>query len=503
MARTTEKTRGRKDKTGAPRAANSRPQATARGWPGRGGGMVGYVDPAPEWRGTSVQVCGLWPFGAGAGTPMVGVPLGRDLDSGATVCCDPVSWFMRTGLLASPSMFVLGRPGLGKSTVVRRMALGLSGYGVHPLIFGDLKPDYVDLIREIGGQVISLGRGRGHLNVLDPGESTAAAARLTGSARRGLLSAVHSRRLNMVSALVTILRSEPPSDREETLLATALALLDDRHDPGHTPVLADLVRLIKDAPEPLRAVALDRGDLARYWDITENLEASLTALLGDGLLGDSFARPTTEPMKLDRPVCFDISNIDDSETVLQAAALLSCWSYGFGAVSAAHALADAGLEPQRNYFLVMDELWRVLQAGRGLVDRVNALTRLDRQRGVGLAMVTHTIGDLLALPTEEDRIKAKGFVERAGMVVCAGLPPAEMPQLGQVVELTEAEKRLLVDWSTPPAWDGALSRRADPPGLGNFLVKVGSRPGIPLHVDLTPGELAVNDTNKRWNKSAV
>ena len=72
--------------------------------------MVGYVDPAPEWRGTSVQVCGLWPFGAGAGTPMVGVPLGRDLDSGATVCCDPVSWFTRTGLLANPSMFVLGRP---------------------------------------------------------------------------------------------------------------------------------------------------------------------------------------------------------------------------------------------------------------------------------------------------------------------------------------------------------------------------------------------------------
>ena len=79
----------------------------------------------------------------------VGVPLGRDLDSGATVCCDPVSWFMRTGLLANPSMFVLGRPGLGKSTAVRRMALGLSGYGVHPLIFGDLKPDYVDLIRAI------------------------------------------------------------------------------------------------------------------------------------------------------------------------------------------------------------------------------------------------------------------------------------------------------------------------------------------------------------------
>ncbi|NGO47325.1 ATP/GTP-binding protein [Streptomyces ureilyticus] len=473
---------------------------TARGWSGPGGGMVGYVDPAPEWRGTSVQVCGLWPFGAGAGTPMVGVPLGRDLDSGATVCCDPVSWFTRTGLLANPSMFVLGRPGLGKSTVVRRMALGLAGYGVHPLIFGDLKPDYVDLIRTIGGQVISLGRGRGNLNVLDPGESIQAATRLTGEARGRLLADIHGRRLHMVSALVTILRSAPPTDREETILSAALNVLDDRHGPDRVPVLGDLVQVIKDAPEAVRSVALDRGDITRYRDITENLEASLTALLGDGRLGGTFARPTTEAMQLDRPVCFDISGIDDSEVLLQAAALLSCWSYGFGAVSAAHALADAGLEPQRNYFLVMDELWRVLQAGRGLVDRVNALTRLDRQRGVGHAMITHTLDDLLALPNEEDRTKAKGFVERAGMVICAGLPPAEMPQLSQVVELTEPEQRLLVDWSTPPAWDAAQGRRADPPGLGNFLIKVGSRPGIPLHVDLTAAELEVNNTNKRWNK---
>lgn len=264
----------------------------------------------------------------------------------------------------------------------------------------------------------------------------------------------------MVSALVTILRGEPPTDREETLLAAALDILDDRHGPDKTPVLADLVQVIKDAPETLRSVALDRGDISRYWDITENLEASLTALLGDGLLGDSFARPTTEPMKLDRPVCFDISNIDDSETVLQAAALLSCWSYGFGAVSAAHALADAGLEPQRNYFLVMDELWRVLQAGRGLVDRVNALTRLDRQRGVGLAMVTHTIGDLLALPTEEDRIKAKGFVERSGMVVCAGLPAGrDAPTLpgGGADGGREAAARGLVD--AP-----GVGQRPQPPG---------------------------------------
>jgi hypothetical protein len=112
-----------------------------RGWAGRGGGMSTYIQAADEWRGTTVQVCGLWPFTSGTGSPMVGVPIGRNMMSGATMCCDPISWFMRAKLISNPSMFVLGKPGLGKSTITRRMALGLAGYGIQPLVLGDLKPD--------------------------------------------------------------------------------------------------------------------------------------------------------------------------------------------------------------------------------------------------------------------------------------------------------------------------------------------------------------------------
>lgn len=465
-----------------------------RGWAGPGGGAQRLIQPAPEWRGTTVQVCGLWPFSAGSGTPMVGVPLGRSVLTGSTVCCDPISWFTRAGLIHNPSGFVLGQPGLGKSTVVRRMALGLAAYGVHPMIFGDLKPDYVDLIRALGGQVITLGRGRGYLNILDPGESTRIAERLTGDARRALQADAHGRRLNMVSALITILRKQPPTDREETILNAALRVLD--HMSTNVPVLADLVQVVKEAPADVRSVALDRGSIERYRDITEHLESSLTSLLGSGRLGDTFSRHTSEPMRRDSPVSFDISGIDDSETELQAAALLSCWSYGFGAVTAAQTLADAGLEPQRHYFLVLDELWRVLRAGRGLVDRVDALTRLNRQRGVGMMMVTHTMKDLLALPAEEDRMKAKGFAERAGMVITGGLPRDEMPRLTEVVDMTSVEQKMVTSWSMPPGWD----RRDEPPGRGNFLIKVGGRPGIPVHVDLTPSELDINNTNRRWEK---
>lgn len=490
----------KKPKTPIKPAKERKLRPPMRGWFGPGRGQSVYVQQAAEYRGTTVQVCGMWPFAIGTGTPMVGVPLGRHITTGATLCCDPISWFQRANLITRPSVFILGLPGLGKSTLVRRMATGLAGYGVMPLVLGDTKPDYVDLVVAMGGQVITLGQGRGYLNVLDPGEATDAARRLrdAGYSKEAgeVLADAHSRRRTMVSALLTILRSSPPTDREESIIDRALKILDEHHD--GVPVLGDLLRVIQEGPPEVRAVALDRGDDARYQEITENLEASLISLVSGGRLGETFAQHTTNPMRRDAPVVYDVSAIDDSNMDLQAATLLACWSAGFGSVNVANALADAGLEPRRHYFVILDELWRALRAGSGMVDRVDALTRLNRQRGVGMAMISHTMSDLLALASEEDRMKARGFVERAGMVICAGLPPAEMPQLTAAVPLSQAEQALLGGWQDPPAWDSVTDRPSAPPGLGKFLVKVGGRPGIPFEVKLTKTELAISDTNKLW-----
>lgn len=474
-----------------------------RGWLGRGRGEVVVVDPPEEWRGTTVQVCGLHPFSVGTGTPMIGVPMGLQLFTGATVCADPISWFQDADLISNPSMFVLGLPGLGKSTYTRRTAAGLAGLGTLPLVLGDLKPDYVDMIRALGGQVITLGRGRGHLNILDPGEAWEAAERLRAAGkekeRAQVLADSHGRRHTMVSALLTILRKEPPTDREESIIDRALRVLDDSHH--GVPVLGDLLRVIQEAPQEVRDVALDRGDDTRYKAITENLEASLISLTSGGRLGETFAHATDVPMMRDRPVVYDVSSIDDSDTDMQAAILLACWSAGFGTVNVANALADAGLEPRRHYFVILDELWRALRAGRGMVDRVDALTRLNRQRGVGLAMISHTMSDLLALSSDEDRMKARGFVERAGMVVCGGLPGAEMHMLTSAVPLSRAEQELLTSWQDPGTWDSGPG--SEPPGRGKFLIKVGGHPGIPIKVELVEAERAINDTNKLWHATTA
>ncbi len=473
------------------------PGLTGRGLRGRGRGRVSYVEAPPEWRGTTVQVCGLFPWAVGGLSPTIGVPLGRNLITGGTVCCDPISWFERARLILNPSAFVLGLPALGKSTLIRRQVIGLAGAGVVPLVLGDLKPDYVDTVRALGGQIVRLGRGLGSLNVLDVGALDAAADRLPGTDGARLREEAHGRRLNMVSALVELGRAARVSDTERTVLSAALRHLTARHRRRKAPpLLGDLVKVLEEGPGPVRVPTLDRGDDARYRAVVDPLQRSLLSLL-DGPLGSTFARPTTERIRLDAAaVCVDVSGISANDTALQAAVLLACWSEGFGAVEAANALADAGAGQQRRFFIVLDELWRVLRSGEGMVDKVDQLTRLNRNQGVGQVMISHSLADLRALRNAEDRDKAKGFVERAGLVIVGGLPGQEIDELSEIVAFSKAERAQVTSWSTPPGWDA----EADPPGRGKFLLKCGQRPGIPVHVDLTAAErdAQVHNTNKRW-----
>ncbi|WP_405089944.1 ATP/GTP-binding protein [Micromonospora sp. NBC_01392] len=468
-----------------------------RGSPELGGGRVATLDPPAMWRATTVQACGLWPFASGSGAPMTGVPLGQHISTGATVCGDPLNWFTRARYISNPSLFMLGMPGLGKSTLINRMLIGLAGQGVVPLVLGDLKPDYADTVRALGGQVISIARGVGGLNVLDPGAMGAAAARIGGQAGEALSAESHGRVLNMVAALLTIVRGAPISDHEQSVLSACLRHLRERTAPGRTYRLPDLLAVLEAGPPQVRQVTLDRGQESRYRDAVDPLHRSLLGIV-DGPLGDTFASETATRIDPDATaVCIDISRIGEADGQLTAAAMLAAWSDGLGTVSASHALADAGLAPRRWFFTVLDELWRPLRAASGIVDRIDALTRLNRSLGLADAKITHTLKDAEALGSEADKAKARGFVERAGMVACAGLPRAEMEELARVVGLSRREIELVSSWSSPAGWaqDGG---NEEPPGRGRFLIKVGGRPGIPIRVAITDAERHLHDTNTRW-----
>jgi hypothetical protein len=133
-----------------------------------------------------------------------------------------------------------------------------------------------------------------------------------------------------------------------------------------------------------------------------------------------------------------------------------------------------------------------------MVARIDALTRLDRHLGTGTLLVTHSVADLVALPDRADAQRARGFIERVGLKIIGGVPPAEVDGLGTVVGFSARERAMVTEWSSPPSWDPRSGGEAAPPGRGKFLIKVGGRPGIPVQVSLTHHELALNNTNQRW-----
>lgn len=469
----------------------------ARGWNVPGGGPMTWIEAPVEYQGTSVQVCGLWPFVAGSSTPMVGAPLGYHLQRGTTVCADPISWFL-ANLVLNPSGFVLGRPGLGKSSLIRRMVTICEAWGIMPLVLSDTKPDYVELIRAMEGQVIEVAPGRGHLNPLDLGPLATELLSIPDEKQRNAaLEEMRARRLTITIGLIQLVLDSRLHAHEESMVSEALRILDpnlDRH-----PVIGDLAQLIRERHPRLRAIALDRGEDSRYDDRTARLLDACTALGENGPFGDLFAYPTSEHLMPGKPAVFDISALDEGDSKLEAAVQSVCWGLGSAMVAADKHLAKGLGRDNRHYLLVMDEMWRMLRASEQMVFFIDSVTRLNRTRGLGQLMCTHSMGDLKLSEPWLTEI-AWGFVERSAMVFLGGLAEREMGNLEEVFALSGSEKSMITDWSAEGGINPDTNRAAAPPGLGKFILKIGKKPGVPFQTVMTSVERDVNNTNKAWMK---
>lgn len=450
----------------------------ARGWREPYGGCAVHVEAGAEFQATTAQVCGLFPFVAGSGSPAVGTPVGRHQLFGEVVCLDPLAW-LRAGLVTNPGVFVLGQPGTGKSTLVKRLIVGAIASGSTALILGDTKPDYTMLVEHVGGQVIRVGRGLDRINPLDAGPLGAAIRTRLGARAERTRWELRGRRLSLLMALCTLIREAPVGNAEEVILGRAIDLLDERLA---APTVPDVLAVLEEGPEALRSAART-DDPERYRERVSDLVFTLE-LLCTGSLAGVFDGPTTRPIDLTAPaVSVDISRVGAAGDKLLTAAMLCTWAYGFAMVD-----CTTG----HSYMAVMDELWRALRGAPGLVEYADSLTRLNRAKGMASIMITHSLADLEALPTEEDRAKARGFIDRSAITVLAGLPPRELARVSEITRLTGPEQELVASWSAPDSWQPGARH----PGRGKYLIKTGDRLGIPVELALVGVEHELYDTDQ-------
>jgi hypothetical protein len=508
----------------------------------RGPARWKMTDPLPAFRASTAQVAGLWPFSGGAEVPTEGAIIGRHQDLGVALPCDPITYFT-THLISAPTMWIQGNTGLGKSSLGCRLCIAMEHMGRHTLVLGDLKGEYVKTVTALGGKVLKLGVGHGHLNVLDHDYAKLAANSvemvtvtaedgeswhvefhflLPQSEREQLLGDVHSRRKNGIQSLVGIMRRRQMEEREDQVLDKALQILEREWHGPSAPLPEDLLRVITgERPEyrgpreldetrrrkfsklrvhpELREVALDHGNEDEYRRATDGLVGSLRAISTGGGLAEVFGRRTTISLDMTKSAVFDIHNINVSDSDLRAAALVLSWNWGFGQVDTYQVLADFGVVKRVNYLIILDELWRMLSAGTGMVDRINSSTRLNRTEGVGTLYITHSLTDLSQV-SGEDLAKAVGIAERCHIKLSFGIPKREVRLLRDIQNVTDTEETRLTTWARP----GELSqgKREKPAGVGHFMLWIAGQRGIPGYCELTPEELLLHDTNERWEELA-
>ena len=307
---------------------------------------------------------------------------------------------------------------------------------------------------------------------------------MSGADAEQLRAEVRSRRLSLLLALATLIREARISNAEEVILGRAIDLLDDPPPPGRprppSPTCCGSSRKAPTccapppAPTPRSATPTGSPTWCSPW-----------TCCAPGRWPGCSTAPPPSPIDLDAPaVSVDISAVKAAGDKLLTAALLCTWGYAFGCVDAAAALAATGGGPRRSYLGVMDELWRALRGAPGLVEHADSLTRLNRAKGMAHIMITHSLADLDALATEEDRAKARGFMDRSAITVLAGLPPRELARVTEITPLTGPERALVASWSAPESYQAGARH----PGRGKYLIKTGERLGIPVQLTLVGPE---------------
>ena len=449
------------------------------GEPVRDAGRWAYV-------GTTTQMAGLFPFGAGSGAPSAGIPIGRHLGSHEVVCCDPFAWH-QAGLVTNLGMMVIGSPGAGKTSLAKRLIRGLMACGVTALILGDPKGEYVAVTRSAGGQIIRVGRGLHRINPLDAGPLESVLPHLTGPAREAMLAEVRGQRLNALLALCALIRTEGVSDWEAAVLGAAADMLTTSG--SSSPTIGDVLTVLSQGPAPLvRAAQVSPG---RFDAETTGLRRTLYALV-EGPLKGVFDGPTSTPLDLSAPaVVVDLSAVTGAGDVLMAASMLATWSYGHSMIEASLARSRATGAHPRQFLAVLDEMWRALRGSSTLVEQADALTRVYRHKSVAHLMLTHSLDDLAAVGTDADRAKARGFLDRCAITALTAMSERELTEISQLRHLTSREIATVQSWSSATSWQPGGHHYA----RGKYLLKAGDRTGIPVEMTLVGDEPALYDTD--------
>lgn len=412
-------------------------------------------------RGSTAQVCSIYPFSVHHPRSARGVLIGIDLLTGDAFCWDPFEAYAE-GYVTNPNVAIFGQPGQRKSTLVKTyLSRMFALYGDRRWVgIVDPKGEYTTLADELGLHVVRLAPGgTTRINPLAPGPAAAHEDPDKTALRRA--DTVH----DLLSAVLR--RDLTPS--EEAIVYAVVDVVTGGVASGRVaePTLADLAGLLADPTAELAARARRTAD--QITDDAADLDHALSSLLGQSLRGMFDGQSTVSLAGDGRGVVVDLSGLDPGSRAMPLVMMAATgWLQEF--------LVCPG--PQR--LQVIDELW--IGAGdQHFVRHVQRCQKLGRTYGTANVHIAHKVTDATA-QADDGRAEAKiaaGLLADCDTKIILRQDPEQLDIAQRAFGLSTTERQ----------WVGSLVK-------GRALWLVGGHRSVAQH-HLAESERQLVDTDQR------
>jgi len=410
-----------------------------------GHGWAPTLPPLAGYQLTSEQTPVLWPLISGDGLPPWGAEMGYDVLSGGKFYCHPMGWVLDDTIpVTNPNIFIFGKPGRGKSAMVKAFMLRMIRYGYRSLVLGDVKDEYEDIARFLGVDPFRIGPGLpGRINPLDFGPLASGWESQTREEQHRRATVTFNRWLFLIRGLVGS-QGVAFTPTEERVINKVL-----RHLTGWTagasrlaPVTIPKVWAALDAPVDELVNECRYSSRQDFFDGTRQLRDALGALCEGSLQGMFDTESTFHPDWRAPIQTLSLRSLHDTGNNVAVGIALMClnsWGQGMREV------ASAG----DRRIVLRDEAWLQTRLSLEAVMALDANLRLSRTDGDIQIVTYHKPSDPLSAGDQGSQAAqiAKDLLNLSDVRILMGQDESIAAELGVLLGLTGMQQGLVTGWA--------------------------------------------------------
>lgn len=419
--------------------------APVRGQRAPGCGWAASLPPLAGYQMTSEETPVLWPLISGDGLPPTGAEIGYDVLSGGRFYCDPVGWVLDDAIpVTNPNVFIFGKPGRGKSALVKAFMLRMIRFGYRSLVLGDVKDEYEDLAHFLGVDPFRIGPGLpGRINPLDLGPLALDWEKQTRAEQHRRATVTFNRWLFLLRGLVGS-QGVSFTPTEERVVNKVL-----RHLTGWTsgassltPLTIPKVWAALDSPTDGLVSDCRYESRQDFFDGTRALRDALGALCEGSLQGMFDSESTYVPDSRAPIQTMSLRSLHDTgNNVAVGIALMCLSSWGQG-------MREVAANGDRRIVL-RDEAWLQTRLSLDAVMALDANLRLSRTDGDIQLVTYHKPSDPLSAGDEGSQSAqiAKDLLNLSDIRILMGQDQAVGAELAGLLGLTPMQQNVVTGWA--------------------------------------------------------